>query len=512
MELTPQRLKSKRRRSYGKTPRTITLDAFTSLLDNIPCSQQSSPRSAVTRGAVATGRRFSLMAVSVLVVGLMLGGCGPALTRPPVTEQDLLKLRTRGDEQSVAASRKLLGKLLERTKAEYDRRAAARQPPPVIDILIISGGGDWGAFGAGFLKGWRKISAQHPLAKPEFDAVTGVSTGTLIAPFAFLGDQQSADEIVNLYRNPEPDWVKQRGFLYFLPDNISFAEVPGLEREMQKHITMLNSLENDPWLRTRFQYWFFYYDTGNPITYSADVLRTSLRYIVEQLDPDGTDPALRQMVVIGHSQGGLLAKMTAIDSGTRLWDTVSQRPLDELSLRDETREQLRRTLFLQPLPFVRQVVFIATPHRGSYEAGSWIAHQVAGFACLPKGFVDVMKDLVTGNPGVVTLSLGGLPRSINDMTPGNSFVRALASTPVAPGIATHSIVAVSGDKPLAEDDDGIVKYESAHLDDVESEVVIRSWHSVQGHPLAIAEVRRILYRHGEDACRSAGVCGATDNR
>jgi pimeloyl-ACP methyl ester carboxylesterase len=275
---------------------------------------------------------------------------------------------------------------------------------------------------------------------------------------------------------------------------------------------MMNSLENDPWLRTRFQFWFFYYDTGNPITYSADVLRTSLRFIVEQLDPDGTDAALRQMVVIGHSQGGLLAKMTAIDSGTRLWDTVSQRPLDDLILQDETREQLRRTLFLQPLPFVRRVIFIATPHRGSYEAGSWIAHQVAGFASLPKGFVDVMKDLVTGNPGVVTLSLGGLPRSINHMTPGNSFVQALASTPVAPGIPTHSIVAVRGDKPLAEDDDGIVKYESAHLDDVESELVIHSGHSVHGHPLAIAEVRRILYLHGEEACRSAGVCGATDNR
>ena len=56
---------------------------------------------------------------------------------------------------------------------------------------------------------------------------------------------------------------------------------------------MLNSLENDPWLRTRFQYWFFYYDTGNPITYSADVLRTSLRLIIHQLDPDRTDEALR---------------------------------------------------------------------------------------------------------------------------------------------------------------------------------------------------------------------------
>ena len=46
-----------------------------------------------------------------------------------------------------------------------------------------------------------------------------------------------------------------------------------------------------------------------------------------------------------------------------------------------------------------------------------------------------MKELVTGNLSVVTLSLGGLPRSINDMTPGNPFVQALASTPVAPGIA-----------------------------------------------------------------------------
>jgi predicted acylesterase/phospholipase RssA len=108
----------------------------------------------------------------------------------------------------------------------------------VLDILVISGGGDWGAFGAGFLKGWQKVPAQHPLAKPEFDAVTGVSTGTLIAPFAFLGFEQSIDRIVNLYRNPQIDWVKQRGKLYFLPANISFAEVPGLEREINKYITL----------------------------------------------------------------------------------------------------------------------------------------------------------------------------------------------------------------------------------------------------------------------------------
>jgi hypothetical protein len=181
---------------------------------------------------------LSRLMVSILATGLILAGCGPSMTRPPMTQQELLKLRTAGDEQSTAAGRELLGRLLERVKAEYDQyTAGARKTPPVIDIVIISGGGDWGAFGAGFLKGWQKVPAQHPLAKPEFDAVTGVSTGTLIAPFAFLGDAQSIDEIVDLYRNPQEDWVKQRGILYFLPDNISFAEVPGLEREIRKHIT-----------------------------------------------------------------------------------------------------------------------------------------------------------------------------------------------------------------------------------------------------------------------------------
>ena len=188
--------------------------------------------------AIATHGRVSLLAVLMLAGGLLLGGCGPAMTRPKVSEQDLLKFRTANDEEFVASGRKVLNRLIQRTKAEYDRNTAGgRKEPPVIDILVISGGGDWGAFGAGFLKGWQKVPAGHPLAKPEFDAVSGVSTGTLIAPFAFLGDPQSIDEIVDLYRNPQEDWVKQRGFLYFLPGNISLAEVPGLEREVRKHIT-----------------------------------------------------------------------------------------------------------------------------------------------------------------------------------------------------------------------------------------------------------------------------------
>ena len=194
---------------------------------------------AAAIGAVVCRRGLARIGSSTFAGGLALAGYGPFPERDPIAQQDLLKLRREEAEQHTTARRRVLVRLLQRTKAEYDRyTTGAQKEPPVLDFLIVSGGGDWGAFGAGFLKGWHKVPAQHPLAKPEFDIVSGVSTGTLIAPFAFLGDEPALDQIVTLYRNPGADWVKQRGMLYFLPDNISFAEVPGLEREMRQHVTM----------------------------------------------------------------------------------------------------------------------------------------------------------------------------------------------------------------------------------------------------------------------------------
>jgi hypothetical protein len=190
---------------------------------------------AALGAAVASRRLLSLVGA---ITERPLWGYGASLRSSQVAPEDLLRRRSTADEQSEAA-RELLGRLVKRIKSRYDQDAASgRKEPPAVDILVISGGGDWGAFGAGFIKGWQKVPSYHPLAKPEFDAVTGVSTGTLIAPFAFLGDERSIEQIVNMYRNPKKDWVKQRGYLYFLPDNISFAEVPGLEREIRDHITV----------------------------------------------------------------------------------------------------------------------------------------------------------------------------------------------------------------------------------------------------------------------------------
>ena len=183
-------------------------------------------------------RNSRLHSVAALTLGFCLGtlaGCaGNEATRPAQSYAQLLAARDAADARGAQDLSAMTGQLLARVKREHDAYAAGRsQKPPVLDVLVISGGGDWGAFGAGFLKGWRQVPA-GPLALPQFDAVTGVSTGALIAPFAFLGDQASIDAVVNLYRNPQHNLVEPRSWYSLLRGASSYAEVPGLEQALRQ--------------------------------------------------------------------------------------------------------------------------------------------------------------------------------------------------------------------------------------------------------------------------------------
>lgn len=175
-----------------------------------------------------------ITAWSLLLLATLSPGCGT--TRKPQTVESLVQRRDAYVQSYLDETDERYRAVLQRNKRQLDEyKAGKREQPPVIDYLVISGGGDIGAFGAGFLKGWRSVPKSDPLARPErFDVVTGVSTGALIAPFAWLGDADSDQRVVDLYRNPKKDWVKERWPLYFLPYNLSFAEVPGLERQMKE--------------------------------------------------------------------------------------------------------------------------------------------------------------------------------------------------------------------------------------------------------------------------------------
>jgi pimeloyl-ACP methyl ester carboxylesterase len=281
----------------------------------------------------------------------------------------------------------------------------------------------------------------------------------------------------------------------YRPGLIPAVFVHGTASSIVRWAEMYNRLLADPEIRTRYQFWFFQYDSGNPIALSALRLREALSAAVARLDPDGKDPALRQMVLVGHSQGGLLVKMQSIDSGDRLWNAASRKPIGELLLSDQTRELLQRALFVTPVPEVSRVVFVCTPHRGSFVAGrNIIANLVRRLLTLPVALTGLATDLARNREALLASDF--VPSAVDNMSPLHHFIRALQEIPVAPSIKAHSIVAVNeGADPVEEGDDGVVKYSSAHIDGVESELVVRSDHSTQGRPETIEEVRRILRLH-----------------
>ena len=283
----------------------------------------------------------------------------------------------------------------------------------------------------------------------------------------------------------------------YKPGLIPVVFVHGTESSVVRWAEMFNRLQADPDIRGRFQFWFFQYDSGNPITLSSLLLRDSLVAALARLDPEGKDPALRRMVLIGHSQGGLLVKMQVINSGDQIWGAASKKPLDQLELSDKTRDLLRRGMFVKPLPEVTRVVFICTPQRGSFVAGrNIIRNLVRALVTLPTNLAGVDAEIIRNRdalqPGVSLV----VPSAVDNMSPHHHFILALQKIPVASDVKVNSIIAIETDGPVEQGNDGVVEYSSAHIEPVESEFVVRpSPHSTQGNPHTIEEVRRILRLH-----------------
>src|SRR5208282_4448682 len=128
---------------------------------------------------------------------------------------------------------------------------------------------------------------------------------------------------------------------------------------------MVKDLEADPFVSERFQFLTFGYSTGDPIPYSAYTLRRAILDVRDRLDPDHSNPAWDRMVLIGHSMGGLLCKMMTQDSGSKLWDLITGSRFENLAGPAKARELLHGSMVFMPIPEVRRLIFITTPHRGS---------------------------------------------------------------------------------------------------------------------------------------------------
>lgn len=295
----------------------------------------------------------------------------------------------------------------------------------------------------------------------------------------------------------------QDGIFFMHPyqvGKIPLVLVHGTASSPARWAELVNELNGDPKISERFQVWLFIYDSGRPVGYSAGRLREALTNTMHELDPEDKDPALQQMVVIGHSQGGLLTKLTAIDSGTKFWDHISDKPFEQMQLSPEARKLIEQAAFYTPLPFVKRVVFISTPQHGAMLAASQIVTGlVAKLVTLPLTLVNTTAQLAkmaaaSGDEKFVAM-LSRPMTSVDTMNPNNPALQILASIPVPANIPAHSIIAVEGDGPIEDGDDGVVAYKSAHIDEAVSELVVRWGHSCQDQPETIEEVRRILFEH-----------------
>jgi hypothetical protein len=205
------------------------------------------------------------------------------------------------------------------------------------------------------------------------------------------------------------------------------------------------------------------------------------------------------MVVIGHSQGGLLTKMIATDSGDAFVRGATGKSLAELDISEEDKSNLEKEAVVEAVPFVNRVVFISTPHRGSYLSKNWVRTFVLKLVKFPQTVLQSTANLMT------TLTDAGVAEamarpfinmtSLDVMSPDSPILKIMAEIPLAEGITGHSIISIDGNDTPPEGDDGVVKYTSAHVDYVESEFIVQSPHSCQSHPLVIEEVRRILLKH-----------------
>ena len=289
----------------------------------------------------------------------------------------------------------------------------------------------------------------------------------------------------------------------FDPEKIPVVMVHGLWSGPSTWVDMFNDLRGVPEIRRHYQFWKFRYPTGLPIIYSSTLLRRALEAARQRFDPDNKSDAFENVVLIGHSMGGLLSKMMVHQPKSNLYDLVFKVPPDELIYPEDGPEGLFNNMFFyEPLPYVRRVVFIAVPHGGSDFATQFLARLGSALISVPKylqspmvEFTKMNRDKFRIDP--VTLNFGRV-NSVDQLTPSSPFLQTIRDIPIPEKVLHHSVIGVQDSDVGPGSTDGIVPYESSHLPTAASEMLVPEGHSCLDHPFTIAEVKRILLSHLEE--------------
>jgi pimeloyl-ACP methyl ester carboxylesterase len=276
------------------------------------------------------------------------------------------------------------------------------------------------------------------------------------------------------------------------PNKIPVLFIHGLGNSPATWVPLIDFLRGDEEIRKHYQFWFFSYPSGLPYPISAAILRSQLDEI-RQHHPDHKD-----LVVLGHSMGGMISRLLITDSGMTIWDAAYDKPPEELSIQEETRRLLKDALIFKARPDISRVIYASASHRGSDDATSFLGRLGSRVIGNPVAKDNINEEAIaSARPDSRLKTRRHLPNSIDVLDPDNLFHRTVDTLPSKPGIPFHSIIGDRGkggnlDRTKPVSSDGIVPYWSSHIEGAESELIIPSEHWSILHPLGMAEIKRIL--------------------
>ena len=294
------------------------------------------------------------------------------------------------------------------------------------------------------------------------------------------------------------------------PEKIPVIMVHGIWSSPVTWAHMYNDLRAIPEVHENYQFWFYAYPTGQPFWISARQMREDLAQIRRDLDPGLDSPALDDMILIGHSMGGLVSQLQVIDSGEVFWEKlVSKRPFSALHGDPDNLALLKETFFFNANSSIDRVVTIASPNHGSSAANAttqWIGKKLFTLpSTLTNDFASLarMNSSILGDGTILTT-----PTSVDSLAENSPIFEVMESAHRPDSVAFNNIIGQTvkrgffASTPTPTTGDGVVSIESARSRFADSEVIIPAEHmSIHQHPKCILEVRKILTQNLVDKDR-----------
>jgi pimeloyl-ACP methyl ester carboxylesterase len=280
--------------------------------------------------------------------------------------------------------------------------------------------------------------------------------------------------------------------------------IHGLLSEPMAWGDLVNELRAQPDIHSQFQFWAYRYPTGSGYLDSAASLRELLQLARNSSDPSHADASLDQMVLVGHSMGGLVARMQITESWDIPWRHFASQPIESIRAPPQERERLRRLFFFEPSPSVTRVVLIGTPHRGSSWSQRLVGRVGTSLVRFDSDEARRYQTLVDANRDIIRPQFQrAQSTSVELLDPESPLLAAMAQMPVRHGVRVHSIIGAPRRTLSGEATDGVVTASSAHYPCATSELWVAASHSELHHDATtIAEVRRILLEHAQTASRN----------